>query len=828
MGWDPFDVKSWTRPIGFAESRLFAPGRTCEHAEARVLVDGRDSRFAILIGDDAGLLADDPMPLSWTWSSYLSALISVNTRTAEVYIRHWSNPTERIGVRLPRSAADAAETLSRAARLPRRKLSQSVITRMIHVFKILRKTLSVYGHGNKNIVQVFNLLLDVSSVGGSRHALASCDTLNDLFALKSPSSIDKFEKSLKARIGDTVQTFLQAESDSTVLYPHLLIRHASGHLYQEAHFELERTDAAKQLDIWGALEPSTATRGTQKRDARTTPPELARSLVEQAFSNLGKIPDVMEVLDPACGSGVFLQSALRELESRGFDKMVRLRGFDESPVAVEIARFCLSHEQVTMADRIAIDVDIQEVDALTAEWGNPHAILMNPPFTRWRDMSESEQHQVVAVLGDLQTGHSDKAMPFLLKAAEAVSAGGTIASVLPSSMLDGTRGEPWRAAITQFADIVSLGRFNGYSYFTGAIVEPAYVVLSKSHDENRALTVLIANEGYEGDALRELRRLDTLSTFESDSVFVSNEVDRERVSSISWMPRTFRFDRLLAELSVVHPTVGELFDVRQGALSGKNSAFVLTADKYTQLNDTRKAEFFRPAASTVSIRYGRLFRRQYVFFPYSGGELLLKSEAEVREALPDYFSGTLAMFQSDLKKRSHMEDRWWTLTRARDLDVQGGPKLVSAYFGDAGSFAFDAQGNYVCLHGYMWVWSGGPIGVCEEEETEGVPFEDSDLPFAYVALLNSNVFEVLLSCFCPRVQGGQFNLSKRFVNDIYIPDFGASNAPGDLVHELAQIGHALSRGSDVDAHELNRISSRVYGIPYDEWGIRNGPETDRH
>src|SRR5262249_1603653 len=147
---------------------------------------------------------------------------------------------------------------------------------------------------------------------------------------------------------------------------------------------------------------------------------------------------------------------------------------------------------------------------------------------------------------------------------------------------------------------------------------------------------------------------------------------------------------------------------------------------------------------------------------------------------------------------------WWGLSEPRAWQYERRPKLVSTYFGDRGSFAFDEHGEFVVLQGFAWVWRGenqqGETRIQTSEGDEVVAFfYESHLPWAYLALLNSPPFEALLGHFCSRVQGGQFNLSAKFVNPIYLPDLTDEvRIPSELVRQLSRLGRSMARGEPID------------------------------
>src|ERR1019366_4426810 len=90
-----------------------------------------------------------------------------------------------------------------------------------------------------------------------------------------------------------------------------------------------------------------------------------------------------------------------------------------------------------------------------------------------------------------------------------------------------------------------------------------------------------------------------------------------------------------------------------------------------------------------------------------------------------------------LKRRSVDRGHWWALFRPRQR--QDDPKIVSTYYGDCGSFAFDERGEFVVVQGYSWFPK-----VTKRGKGAGRKF-DTDIGYAYVAILNSPVFFKALS-----------------------------------------------------------------------------------
>jgi hypothetical protein len=242
--------------------------------------------------------------------------------------------------------------------------------------------------------------------------------------------------------------------------------------------------------------------------------------------------------------------------------------------------------------------------------------------------------------------------------------------------------------------------------------------------------------------------------------------------------------------------VRDIFIVRQGVHTGKNEVFLLPEAEFLALPEAERP-FFRPAIINGSIVGGVLRSTTFVFYPY--GDAQLDSEEEVRARVPTFYAEHLSPWRDELIERQRKSaDDWWELAEPRAWQVAIRPKVVSTYFGDAGSFAFDEDGSHVVVQGYAWL---------PHESITRVS------AFAYVALLNSPIFSDLLAASSNNVGSGAWNLSKRFVEDIPIPI--AVDLSRDVLEGLAAVGQriaseGLSSLSGDESRALREFSRAAY------------------
>lgn len=258
-----------------------------------------------------------------------------------------------------------------------------------------------------------------------------------------------------------------------------------------------------------------------------------------------------------------------------------------------------------------------------------------------------------------------------------------------------------------------------------------------------------------GDALRWLRKIDELPpplpVKESRwAIFGVPKADLSQRDT--WRFLTPAADELITRLGSLFGLLGDVFDVRQGVQTGHNPAFVLTKEELAKLPRPER-QFFRLATMTDSIEFCQLVKPYYVFFPHEGERALFETEDAMKRAVPTYYRKYLLPHEERLKARKAIRDAgradWWGLMRHREWSASHAPKIISKYFGQIGAFWLDEKGTALPLTGFAWVLKQSG----SRRRSEHVLSLQ-----AYEALFNSDVFQRLLSVYCPRVSGGQFDL----------------------------------------------------------------------
>jgi adenine-specific DNA-methyltransferase len=821
VAWNPHDPKSWARAHGLVSVPLFGAKREpLLRGRHHVLLDGE--RIGITFS--AGLAEELPAPhdaLSWSWSSNLTHSFTLDASREKLLVRRWDRPEEVDDRPLPteRQAADLLNSLA-AADAPSQP---TVVRKMLMVFRTIRGNIERLGGTILDAIHTFNAVLVWADACSKKTQKLSDPrspvTLREVLRTIESESLAALDPSLvTSQVGDfpvrdLIEGLLERDPDTGYLLdPELLIRHAAGDLYQDAHIDFANKPhqpVERTLFPVVSLE-APRPRGRLKSDAHFTPPSLARVLVEQAVAAVAEVrplPERIEVLDPACGSGVFLIEALREICYAG-GRSVSLRGLDTSDVSQAMTDFCLRQAVLegTPGD-VSIDVKLQDALLPKSSWGKPDLILMNPPFAPWRSMSDPEREQVKKVLGNLYAGQADKALAFLWKAVRSLKPGAALGTLLPAPLLEGRSGQKFREAVEKDTDLklVLVGRFSGLGYFKNVAVEPAFFVIVRSAESPAVRTpvrVVLASRESEDRAIRELRRVQTETT-DSRGNWEILQTPRDSFSPVSWMPRSGVATAAIDAMTRAGvPRLGTLFDLQLGVKTGNNDIFILTD---TQLDAIDPNEYerglFRPVAEFSTIHDGAIRPDKYIFYPYgSDGKPLVDKDEQLQSAAPKFYSAYLRRNRAALEDRKSLRSRrWWELVEPRPTwQPPREPRLVGAIFAEPGKFAYDEGGDCCVVQGFAWLWKR-PV------------FTGTELPFAYLALLNSRSFASVLAMFCPRVRAGQFDMYPKYVNRVFLPDLSdSSRTTVELLRELADIGHQISQGLKFDSSALERAVRQAY------------------
>ena len=808
----------WAGRFGLAQVPLFEQGEVGLGGRHHVLLDGGYGSFALSESD--GRIWQVETSAEWSWSSNVPHHVTVTPE--EVSVVRWDKGGEELFTRT--SVERRLDTFYDYLVKDRVQSNRRVVEYMVDLFRRVRSLVAEAGMEDTRSIDAYLGILSEAMVRRAAADGAAADTLGFVaLADDREDVLSELSDRGVERVLEYVEHPWMRGNPPLRIQPVLAVRHAGSEVFQEAHFELVRTSSP---DLIGDVVPAVSRRIT-RGGAHFTPPALARSLVERTLREVDDLHGRRQlvVLDPACGSGAFLHEALRTLRRLGYGGSVRLIGWDSSPAAVSMARFVLRNALTDWQPEGGGNVELRVVDSLSVPLPTADVVLMNPPFVSWPALSVEQRQQVRETLGSALRGRADLCMAFLTSAVRSVACGGAVGSLLPASLLTADRAGAWRDNLLDHADIAFLGTLGDFGLFMHAMVQVSATVFAKRTGETRepgiAVGLVSGNDRHAtGNALRELRRGGGDDSSRGDTGWQIFPVSASNLKQRpTWRLVAPDTERTLASLvgSGRARAVGDLFDVRQGVLTGMNSVFMLKSDERDALPRS-EWRWFREAITTSSIAHGQIKSTDFVFYPYGPAGLEIRSERELAEAVPQYCALYLDANRERLAARPALvvkgREDWWGLTRARGWERVPGPRIATKYFGGRGGFAADVEARYVVVRGYAWIpREGADYGLERVDASVGLGLDD--VLYAYAAVLNSSQFESLLEVYSPQVSGGQFNLSPRFVRHVPLPDFSelwSDEEVCETVWRLAELGGRRGPLDESSLRAIDDLTGQLYGI----------------
>lgn len=808
----------WASELGLAEAPMFAGVGDVARARHSVLLDGASGSFAMSVSDSENAIQGDPR--SWIWSADLSHHVTVTPSI--VRIVRWDDLSNDRTFKLE-SVAGKLEPFYKFLVSDKAPSSLNIVSHSLEAFRRVRALIRNKGGDDDTSIDLFLLWLAVK-------AHHDGFAVGDLAQVARESGVSDRAQGALGLVGvdaleDQTTQFvsLPVRGRTLQFLPDLVVRHAGGLLFQEAHFNLLSTNPPDLFGYFEAPSVDVSTRG----GTHFTPPTLARSVVDQALIQLQPINTRRRftLFDPACGSGAFLHEAMRGLRREGFSGQLVVRGIDVSSPGVAMARFTLQRAANDWPE-VNADIQITHADALGGvDWPDADLIVMNPPFIAWGGMNEQQREVVRAELGATYKGKADYSMAFVKRACERINNGGAIGTLMPASLLSSSHATRWRQYLREIVTPSFVGTIGDHGLFPHAIVQVATVVFRKQHaqaDDVFSSLWSAPTSVASSDALRTLRRSVGRKVSTPDW-----KISLEPVSSLvaldDWRPRPSRLDHIRDVIAVAVPTaVGDLFKVEQGIRSGHNKAFLLNDSDYKKL-PPKERKFFRQAVQNRDIHGGRIVSTKWLFYPGTDGLPIIETESELKRLLPAFYKTKLRDNRVELLARAGMSQnqlgatKWWELVRDRKSLATHKPKLISTYFGCRGAFAWDDVGDVLILQGHFWLPKPSL-----EKAIKAIPADarqrlSESLCAAYLALLNSRVFESLLAEYCPKMDGGQFDLSKRYISNVPLPDLAslAVNPEfGSYVAHLDTTGRSIKTSSVFELPEqAENVVAILYGVP---------------
>lgn len=614
-----------------------------------------------------------------------------------------------------------------------------------------------------------------------------------------------------------------------------------GHIFEQSIADVEQLQAEARGEVVEAKKAS-GTTGRRKRDGVVyTPDYIARFIVDQTlgthcreiFAELlsshakkGASADDEEIawksakdekafwhsyrdriaklriVDPACGSGVFLVMAFDWLkaeltrcntrladlgEATLFDPdseilTHNLFGVDVNEESVEIAKLSLwiktaRHGKVldSLDDNIRVGDSLIEDSSFAYRdhgfvWkekfadifaeGGFDVVLGNPPYVRMEFLKAlkpylAKRYEVVSDRADLYAYFFERGIRIL-------KPGGRLGYISSSTFFKTGSGEPLRNFLRTKATLEVVVDFGDHQIFEGVTTYPAILVMQAGEPP----------EGHEFLfwTIDELPKDNFAEAFKDHA----EPYPQSALGSGSWELENPALRKLRNKIVDGRKTLKQVYGpARRGIVTGLNEAFVIdtpTKDKLVT-EDPRSAELLKPFLEGKDLKRWRAEPRGLWIIYIPKNRIKIDDYPAIRD--------WLLPFKDALERRATKQE-WFELQQAQEAYSIpfAEPKISYPHFNDAPNFSCEVTGAF------------------SNDKSYFIPSDDKFL----LGILNSRVAWSIISKMAPAVRGGFHELRAQYIEKLPIPD-----ATEEQKAELA----SLAERAQAAAEERYRLQQEV-------------------
>lgn len=523
----------------------------------------------------------------------------------------------------------------------------------------------------------------------------------------------------------------------------------------------------------------------------------------------------LKIVDPACGSGAFLNQALTYLieEHKFIDDLIadltntplrlfdtdkailekNIYGVDINEESVDIAKLSLwlrtaqrgrklsnLSNNIKCGNSLVNDVEVAGDKAFdwekefseVFEKGGFDVVIGNPPYVRqelFKDIKPylEKHYRCYNSVADLYTYFIEKGITLMNNK-------GLFSFILPNKFLKATYGKNIRKVIKEESNLDLLLDFDDYPVFADATTYPIIYVLNKNKsNKQKNFFFSEINKRYDTNnpihLLEEKKHLVPYSSLTDD---MWNFID---IKSFNVLEKLKKDGMSLGEF------VGK--KIYRGLTTGKNEAFIIDAIKRRELieKNSKNKEVIKVLATGKEVKRNTFdFQDKYLLF------------TGYNEDIPNNFPDIqteLDKYKESLIKRYDQGENYWNLRACAYYEEMQMPKIIYPRINNTGNFYFDEKGKVYLLDNNFFI------------STDSKPL---------LALLNSKLIFFYLKNICTTLQGGFYDFRRDKITTIPIPSGFDNNDEKLFFHSdnLIEL-----------TNQSNGVSKRLVGLLQSDFSI---------
>jgi len=605
-----------------------------------------------------------------------------------------------------------------------------------------------------------------------------------------------------------------------------------GHIFEQSLSDLEQLKA--EID---GVEQDKQKSKRKKDGIFYTPEYITRYIVEQTIgSYLDENPDKLEtikILDPACGSGAFLNQAhsflqkqyqirteekINEARTSAGDDVVNLNLFEHTNIAETDRSILLNNiygvdlnSESTEITKLALwlktankDQPLQNLDKnikcgnsliddpsvagdKAFNWneefkdimqgGGFDVIIGNPPYLRIQGLKENMNNETSYFEKSYKaaTGRYDIYVLFIERAFNLLKPNGKLCFILPNKFINSDFGKGIRKVIADNKALYSIVHFGSEMVFEDASTYTCILTLTKKQND-----------------IVKYAKCSPKELFNANFCYFDNKV----LGNDKWIFTSNQNKNIINKIFNSKYNIEDIFKgIYQGVVTGDNKAFCIkdciehndTIDGYSEVINSRvqiEKSIVKKLITGQDInKFGEKFNKLYLIYPYKENSLIEESVLKTKYPLCYTYLSSIKERLENRGSANMVYPSWYALWNSRKQEHFETTKIITPDVCHGTSMMLDNSGEYY--------YNDTAYAFCKK----------ADCLFDYkflISILNSKLTWFFLQNTGTTLRGGYFRFKTSYLKTFKFPDAtpAQQQSLANKAEQMIELNKQLHAGID--------------------------------
>lgn len=510
-----------------------------------------------------------------------------------------------------------------------------------------------------------------------------------------------------------------------------------------------------------------------------TPKYIADFMVQNALSNLIEWNNKIKIIDPGCGCGIFLISALEYLHNRfhvDIADLIKNNIFGIDILEENIKRCGHVLELFCEINQVHLDFtktkpfNLVIADSLKENWTSLFGVtdfdfvLGNPPYLNPKDMSEETVEFLKTNFKTTQNGIFNICYAFVENGFKYLSQNGTLEFIIPNNVLTVKSAKNLRELLQETRSISMILNFKANLVFDPIRTYSCIIKLTRKSNNAFQYGFINTTENIKS-------KLDSVS-------FVNQDILTLDANSWKFVDKITLEN--LKKIESQDIAIKSL--IKTGIATLKDEIYFVNQDNCGFYKSFQNRKFYiesdivRPLYKIPELCKHKDNALRYIIFPYhrqsNGCQLITKEE--LKEKYPNCYRYLLARYEELIARDNNKINPkyWYGYGRSQGLNNDKNKLLFPVFSANPRFIAIGNNETLFC-NGYAIL-------------------ENNEIPLEVLAkVLNSEIMQYYITNTSYMIEGGYYCYQKKYIEKFTIPKFTPKEIEYILSNDMESINKLL-------------------------------------